>query len=125
MAAGYTVGKPPNQARSSTSTHSNLWDLTYSLNGSTWVTLVNDYAVATGYAWTHLSYDLSAVAAMEDQTWVTFRLVEDGAAHSNSVNVWVDDFQVSGSLIIPEPGAMALLGVGLGLLALRRRRRRT
>lgn len=114
------------------STGPTLFDLQYSTNGSTFMTVLDDYTVkensaANGGTWTSstvrpaygFSQDLSAVSAIEHKPTVYFRLTAQVAGSDPAGAIRIDNVVISG--IVPEPGAVALLS--LAALGLVRRRR--
>ena len=68
-----------------------------------------------------MTVDLSAVAAIEDQSQVFIRIVFDGATGNPNASNNMDNVQFNATAI-PEPGSIALLGLA-GLIGFRRRRR--
>jgi hypothetical protein len=77
------------------------------------------------------SYDLSSITALDDDSSVVFRIVDDSTTSINGGTVAtsgtdrIDNFVVSGTAdAVPEPSSMALTAVGglLGLVTIRRKR---
>ncbi len=131
--------------QASSSTGPVHFQLQYSTDGTTFNTFVADYLVltnatsanneGTGLAtapWTTgggrqsaytYSYDLSGVTALNNQSSVYFRLVDDNAINAQGITVpasgtdRVDNFTVA----VPEPSSVVLGGLGLlGLVFWRR-----
>lgn len=106
------------------------FDLSYSLNGTDFTVIEDDYSVANNSGdWTsgsalmasQYAVVLSALDAIEQQPTVYFRLVADIAAGGTSGTVRVDNFTVES---VPEAEtSAALLTVGLGLAGWHLRRR--
>jgi hypothetical protein len=107
----------------------------YSTDGSTFTPLGSQYSLTSGITWsstgspqaTHESDDLSAVTALNNQSAVYFRIVDNSTVNINGGAVGasgtdrIDNFLVTAA--IPEPSTVVLVGAGLvGLLAIRRRR---
>jgi hypothetical protein len=88
-------------------------------SGGTWTSFGDVFDPPSAYGL--LSFDLSAVALLNDNPNAAFRIVFDGAS-SGSGNNRLDNLLVSGSLIpepppppeaVPEPSTMILTVVGL------------
>jgi hypothetical protein len=107
----------------------------YSTDGTTFTPVGSQYSLASGITWsttgspqgTHESDDLSSITALNNQSTVYFRIVDNstvdiaGGAVGASGTDRVDNFLVTAA--IPEPSTVLLVGAGLvGLLAIRRRR---
>ncbi len=115
------------QARSSTGPR--VFDLEYSLNGVTFITLVDNYVVlqsgGTGApgTWTSGTYlpaytfaPVAVPAAAANQPIVYFRLTSQETASSTAGTNRVDNIIIEGTLI-PEPATLALLALGaLGMI---------
>lgn len=117
------------QTRSSTGPSS--FDLEYSTDGTTFVTLTDNYVVlqnglAPNASWTTAGPRVAAYqvgptagpAALNDQATIYFRLRSEVTVASTGTNR-VDNVIIEGTPI-PEPSSLALLALG-GLVALRRR----
>ncbi len=111
----------------------------YSLNGTTFTNALTYTVLTNGSpnaAWSastahpefSFSANLSAVASLNNQTTVYFRLMDASAVSANGGSVGtagtdrVDNFSVSATAPIPEPSTYALM-IGLAGLALAVRRR--
>lgn len=114
--------------------------LQWSTDGSTFHNFGSDYSIlvngSPNIAWSsgtyqpafHYTVDLSTVSELNNASSVYFRLADDATTSANGGTVAsggtdrIDNFTVSVAPV-PEPGSVALLGLGLaGMLALRRRR---
>jgi hypothetical protein len=111
--------------------------LQYSTDGTLFTQVGLTYTIqvngAPNTAWTpstynpvyHLSYDLSAITALDNASTVYFRIVDIGTTSANGGTVAaagtdrVDNFTVA----VPEPTSLSLFG-GFGLLYLFLRRRK-
>jgi hypothetical protein len=69
------------------------------------------------------AHDLSAIATVENAATVYFRIIDDSPTGAVSGTSRIDNFLVSATLI-PEPSALALIGVAASALIVRRFRRR-
>jgi hypothetical protein len=110
--------------------------LEYSMDGNTFTKFGSDYAVGLGN-WSStvasttnsFSFNLSSVAAINNQSTVYFRLVDDstvaigGGTVSGYEDDRIDNFLVSAQPV-PEPSAMALalLGGAFSMFVLKRKR---
>ncbi len=115
------------QARSSTGP--DIFDLEYSLDGTTFTTLVDNYVVlqsggtgapgtwsATTYLPIYTFAPVAVPAAAANQPIVYFRLTSQVTASNTAGTNRVDDVIIGGTLI-PEPATMTLLALGaLGLI---------
>ena len=106
----------------------------YSTNGTTF-TDVGTYSIPSGITWsagaadatgtTSFSFDLSAVAALENASTIYLRVVDDSTTSINGSTVAsggtsrIDNVVISAS-VVPEPATLGLLA-GMGVVALRRR----
>ena len=117
-----------NQNRSSTGPAN--FDLQYSTDGTTFTTFAS-YVIPSGIGWststpdatntTVFSQDLSAVAAIENQPTVYFRLTNTSATGATGGTNRIDNVSVEGT-VVPEPATLALGGIALiGVVATRRR----
>ncbi len=76
-----------------------------------------------------LTFDLSSVTALSNQSSVGFRIAVSGTRSENNGTIAsggtfrVDDFVINGVSQIPEPSSLTLLGIGVAGLVLNRRRR--
>lgn len=111
------------QTRSSTGPAT--FDLEYSLNGTDFFTVVNDYNVDQ-VTWSSLAFTpgssfgpFALPAAADNQALVYIRMTSQVTVATGGTNR-IDDVTVQGTLI-PTPGALALMG--LGALVTGRRRR--
>lgn len=96
-----------------------LNQLAYSTNGgSTFTDFGGTYGPTTGF--TVLTFDLSGIAALENNPQAVIRIKLDGASTNGGRND-IDNVQINATAI-PAPGTIALLGVA-ALIGLRRRRR--
>ncbi len=122
-----------NWAQTSSNTGPSSFSLSYGTNGTTF-TSFGTYSV-TNDGWDTTvtpteslkGFDLSAVTSINNQATVFFRLINlndtavNGSPISGSGSGRVDNFTVSA---IPEPGTIALVGLGLvGILYGARRRK--
>ena len=80
----------------------------YSLDGVSFTDVGASYAVSSS-SWTLGSYDLTAVAALENAAAVWFRLSATAAPSSTAGTARVDDFLVEG-YAIPVLGPPPVLG---------------
>lgn len=109
-------------ATQGTSTGFTTNQLQYSLDGKTFVDFGAPYSPPTTF--TVISFDLSAITALNNNPNAVLRIVFDGAT-SSSGNNRIDNLVVEGqSLTVPEPASMFLMGVGLMGLAARLRRKK-
>ncbi len=113
--------------QTASSTGPTLFDLEWSIDGSTWNTLVDDYTVGT-IGWSTGTNQpgstfapVSAPAALDNQAIVYFRMTSQVTPANTAGTNRVDNVVIIGNLI-PAPGALALLGLA-GLVGSRRRRR--
>jgi hypothetical protein len=117
-----------NQNRSSTGPAN--FDLQYSTNGTTFTTFAS-YVIPSGITWssgtpdatntTVFSQNLSAIAAIENQPTVYFRLTNTSATGATGGTNRIDNVSVEGT-VVPEPATLALGGIALiGVAATRRR----
>ncbi len=109
--------------------------LSWSLDGSAFTPFGN-YSVLSSPAWSSTtpnavhtySFDLSAVDALEDQSTVVIRLINNSTTAIGGGTVAaggtgrVDNFTVMATPV-PEPGALALMLAGLGAVGFLARRR--
>lgn len=112
-----------NQTRSSTGP--GTFDLLWSVDGTNFTLLLNDYIVPAA-SWSSTTPDASSVfapvagpAALDNQTTVWFRLVCDLAPGATGGTNRIDNIVIAAA--VPAPGALALLGAA-ALLRSRRRR---
>jgi hypothetical protein len=99
--------------------------LAYSTDGSTFTKIGTDYAVGVGH-WNFattsttnaFSFNLNAIAGVNNQTEVYFRIVDDSRTAINGGLVVaggddrIDNFLVSAQ-VVPEPATLALMGLGV------------
>lgn len=74
---------------------------------------------STSTSFVNYSLDLSSLTAINNQSSVTLRWTL--ASIPNNTSVRIDNIQLSASTV-PEPSALALFALGIGLFLLRRRR---
>ena len=116
--------------------------LEYSLDGSSFTKIGNDYALTASISWntatanqaTQLTYDLSGITQLNTASTLYFRIVDDsptiaGAINGGNVGTGgtdrVDNFIVNATVAaVPEPATVALATIGgfAALFALRRKR---
>lgn len=113
-----------NQTRSSTGP--GTFDLLWSVDGTNFTMLLNDYLVPSA-TWSTTTPDASSVfaalaapAALNNQATVYFRMVCDLAPTGSAGTNRVDNIVIAA--LTPAPGALGLLGVA-AVLGTRRRRR--
>lgn len=123
--------------QTSSSSGPGRFNFDYSTDGVNFTTFVNDYVVlvngaAPNPAWNnstysaayHYSFDLSGVTALNNAPTVYFRLVQSspvtagGGTPSATGSSRIDNFEVS---VVPEPGSVLLLTLGIGLFCTARR----
>ena len=93
------------------------FDLDYRVGGSgDWTEIVNNESIVGDKTYHSWSYDLSGIAAIENQAIVEFRM-DDLDRHGNKKFAF-DNLELVG---VPEPCSIALLALG-GLALLRKRR---
>ena len=91
------------------------FDLHYRVGGSgDWGSVLADWPIIADDAWHSFSHNMSYLAAIEGQPIVEFR-VEDMELAGNGRFVF-DNLELTG---VPEPGTVALLGLGIFLLKTR------
>jgi hypothetical protein len=111
-------------AAQATSTGFNNNQLEYSSDGG--ATFVSFGPFGPGVSFSTLTFDLSAITALNNNSNVVLQIIFDGASSSTGNNR-LDNLVVEGTAnmaAVPEPGTIALLGTGLAAIAGRLRRRR-
>ena len=109
-------------ATQGTSTGFNNNQLQYSFDGINFVNFGAAFLPPAVFA--IVNFDLSGIAALNDNPNAAFRIVFNGATTATGNNR-IDNFVVDGqSLAVPEPGSITLLLLGLAGFAGRRFRRR-
>lgn len=113
-------------ATQATSTGFNSNQFQYSLDGVTFVDFGSPYTPPATFGL--LSFDLSSIAGLNDNSNATFRIVFNGAT-SASGNNRIDNIVLEGTPIpvgtpVPEPASILLLGFGLTVTGGYVRRRR-
>jgi hypothetical protein len=96
------------------------FDFDYRIGAGDWINVLNNQPITRDDAWHAFTIDLSGIGGLNDQPAVAFRLndiKEDAIADGD---FWMDNVQLTGS-IVPEPALAALLVTG-ALLALRKKR---
>jgi hypothetical protein len=119
--------------QSGSSTGPGFFDFFYSADGTTFTQFGSsydgpdlDFSSSTFRPENVLSWDLSSISALDNDSSVFFRVAvngttsEGGGTIGSAGSFRVDDFTVNASAV-PEPASLALLGLG-GLALLRRRR---
>jgi hypothetical protein len=94
------------------------FDMDYKVGSGDWINIVNNYAITRDDAWHQLSYDLSSLTAINNQSSVQFR-VSDFDHGDSSGDYWQDNVQLTGTAV-PEPFSAVLLALG-GAALLRKR----
>lgn len=106
-------------AQQRTSTGFNSTEFLYSTDGVNFTSFDTDTAIPSSFGLK--SQDLSAVAAIENAPSVTFALLLTGATNASGNNRF-DNITIEGTPAIPEPAAIALLGLCFaGVIGLRYR----
>jgi hypothetical protein len=109
-------------ATQATSTGFNSNQLQYSFDGINFVNFGAAFLPPAVFA--IVSFDLSGIAALNDNPNAAFRIVFNGATTATGNNR-IDNLVVDGqSLAVPEPSSITLLLLGLAGFARRRFRRR-
>ena len=116
-------------ATQGTSTGFNSNQFQYSLDGTTFVNFGAPYTPPSSFGSVPLMFSLAAIAGLDDNPNVAFRIVFNGATSSTGTNR-IDNFVVEGTALtgaptgVPEPTTAILMLSGLsGLFGVRRRRR--
>lgn len=109
--------------RSTTGGITAVTELAYSLDGGSSFTPIASVPGFTANSnWLVYNHDLSAADAIENKSSVILRWTLPNIPNGTSFRM--DNLQITGGLI-PEPGSLALAGLGMILMTLRGRRRTT
>jgi hypothetical protein len=95
----------------------NSFDLDYNLDGSTWITILNNAAITGDEAFHSISCDLSAIAGINNHASVQFKMYD--LDENGNDKFAFDNLQITGTAI-PEPATALLLLAGAGILRKRR-----
>lgn len=93
------------------------FDFWYRVDGLIWIRILNDEDMIRDDNWHEFSRDLSGIPAIENHGSVQFRVSDLNENDLDGVFKF-DNLEVTG---VPEPGTVALLGLG-ALVLLRKRR---
>lgn len=94
------------------------FDLAYRINGQNWIRILNDENMIRDDDWHEFSRDLSDISAIENHGLVQLRVNDLDENDLDGVFKF-DNLEITG---VPEPATVALLGLGVLVLAGRRRR---
>ncbi len=100
------------------------FDFAYESTPDTWVQLHDNEPITVGWSgsdFSSFSSSFSGTTAIENNPSVTFRIddLEEGNGNDRFA---IDNFEITGTAIIPEPSTTLLMMLGLGAFGTRRRR---
>jgi len=113
------------------------FQLEYSTDGSSFITVGSQYTLPSGVTWssgtpnalgnTSFSYNLSSITAINNDPTVYFRIVDESTTAINGNTVGTSGTDRMDNVLIasevPEPTSLALIGLGTAGLFLFRRRK--